>query len=79
MLFEKQLNGTRRTGLRITLRIPTAQWLAIRDTVRQFGLGFAPGMGEWLVVKAANKGLSTEILETVGLIAKRNEGRCRPD
>lgn len=45
------------------------------ETVRQFALGFAPGMGEWLVAKAANQGFSTEILETVGLIAKRNEGR----
>lgn len=33
MLFESQLNGTRRTGLRIALKAPTAQWLAIRDTV----------------------------------------------
>ena len=33
MLFETQLNGTRRTGLKITLKVPTAQWLAIRDTV----------------------------------------------
>jgi starch-binding outer membrane protein, SusD/RagB family len=33
MLFESQLNGTRRRGLRITLRVPAAQWNAIRDTV----------------------------------------------
>ena len=33
MLFESTLNGTRRRGLRITLRVPAAQWLAIRDTV----------------------------------------------
>lgn len=33
MLFETQLNGTRRTGLRIALKVPTAPWLAIRDTV----------------------------------------------
>jgi hypothetical protein len=33
MLFESQLNGTRRTGLRIALRVPTAQWLPVRDTV----------------------------------------------
>ena len=33
MLFEQELNGKRRTGLRIALRIPAAQWLAIRDTV----------------------------------------------
>ncbi len=45
------------------------------ETVRLFGLGYAPGMGEWLVVRAANMGLSTEILEIVGLIAKQNEGR----
>jgi DNA primase len=45
------------------------------ETISQFGLGFAPGMGEWLVAKAANVGLSTEVLEVVGLIAKRNEGR----
>jgi DNA primase len=49
------------------------------ETVRQFGLGYAPGMWEWLVGKAASKGFSTEILETVGLIAKRNEGRGHYD
>lgn len=45
------------------------------ETIRQFGLGFAPATGEWLVAKAANQGFATEIVETVGLIAKRNEGR----
>lgn len=33
MLFESKLNGKRRTGLKITLKVPTSQWLAIRDTV----------------------------------------------
>ena len=33
MLFETQLNGTRRRGLRITLKVPAATWNAIRDTV----------------------------------------------
>ena len=33
MLFESQLNGKRRTGLKITLKIPTATWLTLRDTV----------------------------------------------
>ena len=33
MLFESRLNGTRRHGLKITLLVPTAQWLAVRDTV----------------------------------------------
>jgi starch-binding outer membrane protein, SusD/RagB family len=33
MLFESRLNGTRRHGLRITLLVPAAQWLPVRDTV----------------------------------------------
>jgi hypothetical protein len=33
MLFETELNGKRRTGLKITLKVPTAQWLTVRDTV----------------------------------------------
>ncbi|MFO0866521.1 MAG: DNA primase [Gemmataceae bacterium] len=45
------------------------------DTVRKFGLGYAPAMGEWLVSRAANAGISQEMLETVGLIARRDEGR----
>jgi DNA primase len=45
------------------------------ETVRRFGLGFAPGMGEWLVSKALNAKMPADLLETLGLIAKRNEGR----
>jgi DNA primase len=45
------------------------------ETVRRFGLGFAPAMGEWLVQKAANDHKPAELLETVGLIGRRNEGR----
>jgi starch-binding outer membrane protein, SusD/RagB family len=33
MLFESQLNGTRRHGLRVTLKVPAQQWLQVRDTV----------------------------------------------
>jgi hypothetical protein len=33
MLFESLLNGTRRRGVRITLKIPATQWIALRDTV----------------------------------------------
>ncbi len=44
------------------------------ETVRRFGLGFAPAAGEWLARKAASRGWPTDVLETVGLIAKRNEG-----
>ena len=45
------------------------------EMVRRFGLGFAPGSGSWLNLRAANLGLSTEIMELVGLIAKSNDGR----
>ncbi len=44
------------------------------ETVRRFGLGFAPPHGQWLVEKAAAAGLSFDVLEQVGLIAKRSEG-----
>lgn len=46
----------------------------IGESVRRFGLGFAPPSWDWLVSKAANKGLPAEALEQVGLIAKKNEG-----
>ena len=45
------------------------------ETVRKFGLGYAPALGEWLASRAANAGISQEMLETVGLIARRDEGR----
>jgi DNA primase len=45
------------------------------ESVRKFGLGYAPDSWEWLVQQAANSGKSADLLETVGLIAKRNEGR----
>jgi DNA primase len=44
------------------------------ETVRRFGLGFAPPTGEWLVGKAVNAGMPADLLETLGLIGKRNEG-----
>jgi len=46
----------------------------VGETVRRFGLGFAPGSGDWLVVRAANAGLSTEVMEQVGLIARSQQG-----
>lgn len=49
------------------------------DTVRRFGLGFAPADGDWLVKRAAAKGLSDELLEKVGLIARRDEGNGHYD
>ncbi|HWY88747.1 MAG TPA: DNA primase [Gemmataceae bacterium] len=44
------------------------------ETVRRFGLGFAPPSGDWLVQKAVAAKVSLEILALVGLIAPRNEG-----
>src|SRR5262245_38859522 len=43
------------------------------ETVRRFGLGYAPAAGDWLVGRAAGAGVATEWLEKVGLIARRQE------
>jgi DNA primase len=40
-------------------------------TVRQFGLGFAPVFGDWLVRLAAADGVPPDVLVEVGLIATR--------
>ncbi len=42
--------------------------------MRRFGLGYAPAAGDWLLQRARQRGLSLEMMETVGLIAKRQEG-----
>jgi DNA primase len=44
------------------------------ETVRKFGLGYAPVNGDWLVAKAVQAGHSFDTLEKVGLIARRMEG-----
>src|SRR5262249_2625188 len=44
------------------------------ETVRRFGLGFAPLSGQWLVQLAQHAGMSLDLLEQVGLIARRQEG-----
>src|SRR5207253_5419120 len=43
----------------------------IGETVRRFGLGFAPPAGDWLVRKIREAGKGLEPLELAGLIAKR--------
>ena len=45
------------------------------ETVRCFGLGYAPAAGDWLVRRAEPAGISLELLEKVGLIAPRQEGQ----
>ena len=46
------------------------------ETVRAFGLGFAPPTGDWLVQKASAGKVSLEMLGNGRLIAQRNEGRA---
>jgi DNA primase len=43
--------------------------------VRQFGLGFAPPAGDWLVRQAERDDVPEDVLLEVGLIAKRDENR----
>ncbi|HLJ96762.1 MAG TPA: DNA primase [Gemmataceae bacterium] len=45
------------------------------ETVRGFGLGYSPAAGDWLVQRAAVAGISLTLLEKVGLVAVRQEGR----
>jgi DNA primase len=45
------------------------------NTVRQFGLGFAPAAGDWLVRQADRDNVPADVLLEVGLIAKRDENR----
>ncbi len=45
------------------------------ETVRRFGLGYAPLAGDWLEGKAAAAGMSTDLLDQVGLLGQRREGR----
>jgi DNA primase len=44
------------------------------ETVRAFGLGYAPLAGDWLAGRASQKGLSADTLEKVGLLGRRQEG-----
>jgi DNA primase len=41
------------------------------ETVRRWGLGYAPLSGDWLVQRGTEADISFELLEKVGLIAKR--------
>jgi DNA primase len=43
------------------------------ETVRRYGLGYAPRIGDWLVQKAEASEVSLDVLEKVGLIALRTE------
>src|SRR5438045_2923254 len=44
------------------------------ETVRRFGLGYAPAAGDWLVQRAGPAGVGLQVLEKVGLAALRQDG-----
>jgi DNA primase len=44
------------------------------ETLRRFGVGYAPLAGDWLVQRAAQANLPLDTLVEVGLISKRTEG-----
>ncbi|MBY0232354.1 MAG: DNA primase [Gemmataceae bacterium] len=46
----------------------------VGETVRKWGLGFAPNLGDWLIRRAEDAGISFDLLESVGLIAQRSDG-----
>lgn len=48
-------------------------------SVRQFGLGFAPLDGDWLVRRAHDDKVPVELLVEVGLLGERDEGRGHYD
>ena len=58
---------------------PARKYLGARKlsgkTVRDFGLGYAPLAGDWLVHRAMADGVPPDVLVEVGLIAARAEGR----
>jgi DNA primase len=44
------------------------------ETIRKYSLGYAPYAWDWLVKKAEAANIDLELLEAVGLIAKRQQG-----
>src|SRR6185312_14089739 len=44
------------------------------ETVRRFGLGYAPLAGDWLVQRAVPAGMALEKLEQIGLVLRRSDG-----
>src|SRR5262245_30268671 len=45
------------------------------DTVRRWGLGYAAPSGQWLMGLAARDNVPVELLEKVGLVGQREQGR----
>jgi DNA primase len=63
-----------------TARLYLRERKLLGPTVKSFGLGFAPALGDWLVQKAVAAKVSLDSLENIGVIAKQAEGNgyyCR--
>jgi DNA primase len=45
------------------------------ETVRRYGLGFAPPAGSWLLARATQAGLPVDTLEKLGLFGRRSESQ----
>jgi len=43
------------------------------ETLRRYGLGYAPAAGDWLVQQAEANRVSLEVLEKVGLVGRRSQ------
>lgn len=44
------------------------------DTLRRFGVGWAPGGGDWLVRRAREGGVELEVLDSIGLVGRQESG-----
>jgi DNA primase len=45
------------------------------ETVEAWGLGYAPNSFEWLTARGVNEGRAPDLMEAVGLVARKTEGR----
>ncbi len=43
------------------------------ETIRRFGLGYAPDVRDWLLIRARREGYTAELLEKAGLIVRSKE------
>lgn len=44
------------------------------DTLKRFGVGWAPGGGDWLIRKAREGGIELEVLDSIGLVGRQDSG-----
>jgi DNA primase len=71
-LYQKHLLESENTG---NARKYLGERSLAGASVRQFGLGFAPLDGDWLVRRAHEDNVPVELLVEVGLLGERDEGR----